>query len=294
MHVYAQLSGPEGNPKLIAVLRDPKLNSHYRISAERVLVKLKAAEATPAFVSLLKDRDKALRHYAVSGLLAVGPEAAAPGVLPLLDRPQLEECWGALRACQLLNLRGALEKATTLLSHGNWEIREEAVSAVAKLGGPETAGAIVPLLQDPERSVQLRAASALCLLGDRRGAPFLLEQSYTLSALNGLRNRAAWEVLRARPLSQLGGDPKRMMEILVMDPKLALDWPSTLSPELSKWAQNGRSILQAGERMDWGTAVDLVLDGKMDVVLEEDRLRILPHAEAVQFWKDWLRGAEGK
>jgi HEAT repeat protein len=294
MRVYSQLSGPEGNSKLIAVLRDPKLHPIYRISAERVLVSLKAAEATPAFVSLLKDRDKALRHYAVSGLLAVGPEAAAPSILPLLDRPQLEECWGALRACQLLHLQGALEKATALLSHGNWQIREEAVGAVAMLGGPKMADAIALLLQDPERSVQLSAASALCLLGDRRGAPLLLEQSYTLSALNGLRKRTAWEALRPRPLAQLAGDPKRMMEILIMDPKLTLEWPSELSPELSKWAQTGRSLLQAGERMDWGTAVDLVLDGKMDVILEEDRLRILPHPEAIRFWKDWLLAAEGK
>jgi HEAT repeat protein len=294
MQVYSQLAGPEGNPKLIAVLRDTKLHPIFRMNAERVLVSLKAAEATPAFVSLLKDRDKALRHYAVSGLLAVGPEAAAPGILPLLDRPQLEECWGALRACQLLDLCGGLEKATALLSHGNWEIREEAVSAVAKLGGPKTADAIAPLLKDPENSVQLRAASALCLLGDRRGAPLLLEQSYTLSALNGLRWRAAWEALRARPAVQVSGDTKRMMEILVMDPKLTLEWPSELSPELSKWAQNGHLILQPGERMDWGTALDLILDGKMDAVLEEHRLRVLPHVEAIRFWKDWLRAAEGK
>jgi HEAT repeat protein len=294
MQVYSKLAGPEGNSKLIAVLRNSKLHPIYRIEAERVLVGLKAAEATTAFVPLLKDRDKALRHYAVSGLLAVGPEGATPGVLSLLDRPELEECWGALRACQLLNIRDALEKAIALLSHGNWQIREEAVGAVAKLGGPEKAEAIVPLMQDPERSVQLKAASSLCLLGDRRGAPLILEQSYTLSALNGLRKRAAWEALRARPLAQLAGDPKRMLEILVMDPKLTLEWPSELSPELSKWAQNGRLILQAGERMDWGTAVDLVLDGKMDFILEEDRLRVLPHAEAIQFWKDWLLAAERK
>jgi len=147
-------------------------------------------------------------------------------------------------------------------------------------------------LEDDGEAVRTLAASSLCWLGSRQGAPVLLKMAESserdgLNSLNSLRQPEMWERLRGKALSRdLNGKIEELWRSL--EKEVGTPVEGTLGREVTEnphafllQSREGRvSLLEALEEMTRSL--------KFDFILDSDRIRFVPRAEALEFWKKWL------
>jgi len=152
-------------PHLISALKDPGVG--VRQAAAEMLARWRSPGVARRLAAALASPD--LRGAAGSLLEAIGPAAVEPlvEVIPRADRET------AAAAGALLERIAGPEPFVRQLSSRVPEERLRAVEALGAMTGPGASERLVGSLDDPDRSVRIRAAGLLGDLGDPRAAESL-------------------------------------------------------------------------------------------------------------------------
>jgi hypothetical protein len=169
-----------------------------------------------------------------------------------------------------------------------WGVRMSSVAVMERWRVPEAAPQLREALADPEGFVRVAAASALCSLGFREGAPMLLEEREALTRLNGLRAPDAWKRLSGKTVAgRVEGTAKEILERWAKEIGLTLDAGEAPSEERVAWLSERRVIQEEGSPMSLVEAIEKLLDESYELVFEADRVRLLTRDKALAFWKGW-------
>jgi hypothetical protein len=171
-------------------------------------------------------------------------------------------------------------------------VRESAARALALLEAAPPAGEIAKALEDVEKA---RAASFQCGVGrrERNPAPWRGEREGP-HPFNAVRSPELWERLRKTPLKEdVQGTIPELMRALGHQAGVVVEVTQTDDEDEVPWRRCVRS--RGGERslLD---AFHAIAPDSYSLVLEPDRIRILPYFEGVKAWKEWwkARDASGK
>ncbi|HEY3225888.1 MAG TPA: HEAT repeat domain-containing protein [Planctomycetota bacterium] len=295
------LGSRETVPALIRLLEDPA--AMVRGSACEALAELRATQVVPDLLRLLRDPSCRERSGLIFALARLGARDVIPDLIGLLGDSNLRG--GAAEALADL---GAREAIPALKSPGRDPAR--VALALARLGDSTGLEAMLAARSAFDRWT---AAAFLCDRGDRRGVPVLLslaeETEWLPNALNAVRRPGVWKRLRERRmrateegsvpnlLKRLGRRAETQVrwsagttfdELVFRTDWVDLGWymaNPTLIDALARVFQdhrgNGRDD-SGGRTAPW------------DYILEDDGLRILPRAEALEFWKKWWAEEQAK
>ncbi|MCI0657722.1 MAG: HEAT repeat domain-containing protein [Acidobacteria bacterium] len=191
-----------------------------------------------------------------------------------------------------------------LIKDEDLTVRNTAIEALRRLGANETAPEIVKLLKDEVAEVRSSAASSLCGFGLREGVAVLLEvggeeANVRLGALHAIRQPELWGRLGRIAMSRvLEGTFHELAEGLGREAGLPLVIPAKVKGSSTNtipcrypdqhWRRRGQeaSVLKG---------LEMFMDhGQCEMILEPDRIRILPREEALGFRLAWRREEEKK
>lgn len=256
---------------------------------------------------LIADPDPQLRSFAMGFLMRSHGDAALPAVRRLLEDPapsvrceairRLSDAWTrddlprltrflrdeetACAAAEALGGIGVREAIPDVLSHLKEHKCREAAEALARLDAREA----VPVLEKflAEGSGSDRLSAALCRLGSAAGAPRLVASYHDCRfPLNALRSPSVWAKLRATRLpGPLKGSGREVLRRIGDAAGLSIEFPADDSREWKVEIAAGTPLLEAIEQTRWG-----------HVVLESDRLRVLPDDAERRFWRAWWRAQQ--
>ena len=138
------------------------------------------------------------------------------------------------------------------------------------------------LLEDPVSYVRFVAAQALCRLGRREGVPLILESArsnpesrWFLVILNQVRRPGVWEKVR-----KAEGDLKTLAEKAGL--RIEESFRFEFRPD-AFWISKASRLPEEDLRRFFIR----VVPRSREIVLEDDRLRVLYRDEALKFWSAW-------
>jgi HEAT repeat protein len=301
-------------PEIIKLLKEDD-NEVLRCTLA-ALLHLGAKESAGNIATLLMSERAGIRKLAVQTLGELGASGTSPEIVKLLkDEDAQVRAWSVY----VLGILGARETASeiaTLLRRGDaipmggdrivrhWEaaLRGWAALALGKFDSKETAPELQKLLKDEDADVRSSAASSLCRFGLTEGVPVFLECGgkirtreigyVGLGNLNAVRLPEVWAHLGKVSLSRdLEGTVHEVAEWLGREAGLQVVFPAKemmgAKFEIRRPGGQLMSVLEGLERFI------TTYDNKFEVILEPDRIRILPRGEALTFWLAWWR-EEGK
>jgi HEAT repeat protein len=310
----------ESLPRIEQIIETVKLWGNGQSYAPQLLFRIGATSSVKSFLTLAR---KYHSGTALGDLGAMGNRDAIPGLREFLREPEPE----ALLALAELDDRESIPAIRKALVHEDRRVREYAakalaifrdepsLAAIAMLGKEGDAARVIwpalgplknppaPLtdeilarrLKDPNYSSErLTTATQLLRFGRREGLPYLLERGYHPFALNALRRPALWKELLAKhaPL-RLYAPYEKLYERLAEGSGLKLDGPPEGCDEHKAWTDVYQRINRWGPPLTIVEAFEMIEDHRWSVVLEDDRIRILPYEEARRFWLEWVE-REGK
>lgn len=279
----AEISSGEAIPKLLPLLADKSFQ--VRQWAVGALGNLPAKERVPEIAKRLGDEHFIVRAFAATALGNLGAREAVPELLKRLSDKDYYITQCSIDAVGMLGAREAIPELIKLLE--NEYVRKNAIEALARLEASEAAAPVESLLVDDAEEVRVSAASFLCERGSRRGVPVLLECSDSLVALNALRRPGSLKRLRTGKATGEGeGRAKVLTERLAKEAGLSVEWPPP-SPVLQSWMDQRRRLPHRENRPTLLEALQLLVWGEYEAVVEGDRLRILPRDEASTYWQAW-------
>jgi len=195
-----------------------------RSRAGDALAEIGGPKVVDSVVSLIKSEDEEIRRTAVEILNSTKDERAVDGLILATED---NDWWVRERAVDALCKIGspkALPRIEAMLGE-NPKTDPVVVKALAKLGDHKQVAKIVPLLQRPEREVQLEAIKALTVLSDQpnaelvRGAlkkaqksdsPTVIEAAFT--AMRGLDDRFSETVVEQNIRAEkIAGNTKTLL-----------------------------------------------------------------------------------
>jgi|SRR5882672_2507486 len=321
--VLPRLGAKSEVPGIARLLDD--FDFQVRSHAALALGELGAREMIPRILPLLKDPDEQVRWFSSSALGKLGDPATIPDLLRLLADPQPRVRWAATAALGEMGAREAIPKIRSRLEDESGEVQGGALDALVKLRAAEETVFIMPLLENESPGVRAGAVHALwklgdwkaapgialrlkdsdpkvagaaaewfCRMGSRRGVPAMLEQGQPLWPLNLIRRPEDWKRLdQTDPGGALEVKPKELLGLLAHRHGLVLDWSEKLldtdPPWVTRWTFNP-------QRSEGGTLETfMAIAGDCgELVLERDRIRVLPRDEALRFWRDWWKSEDEK
>ncbi|NWF72939.1 MAG: HEAT repeat domain-containing protein [Nitrospirae bacterium] len=185
----------------IAALKDE--DWAIREEAATMLGTFRDPRAVVPLVSMLRDRDRAVRDAAIGALLAIGE----PAVLPLgacLSDPVLTVQELASSVLATIADARVLTQLMVALTSPDWIVRMHAAKALGRIRDPEAVGVLVPRLQDSVKAVREEASSALAAIGEA-----------ALSSLLSALTHAEW-LVRLHAVEALGktGSPEAVAPLL--------------------------------------------------------------------------------
>jgi hypothetical protein len=192
-------------------------------------------------------------------------------------------------AVRVLGTLGSVEHTAviaSLLEDRYLYVRLNAAWALAFFEAREHAPRIARLLSDPQEAVREQAARALCWLGAKEGAPLVLQKQRTLGDLNGVRRPEAWKRLTRRWALQPEGNLMESIERMLGLEKMTVEWPKPRTA-LEEGLLAGEPRLKMNVELRVGTLVADLLDPVAELIVDDDRVRILWKDEALNFWKGW-------
>jgi HEAT repeat protein len=298
-----------------------------RVCAVGSLAAMGAKPALPRIAPLLKDGIPAVRSSAVSAIEKLGDAGWLPRVLPLLAddedsvreaaqrateslfapehatalRDFLRHAGGDVRrsAAELhgrLDLKESVPDLLKLLEDPETTVRSQAARALGSLQALDSRATLEKLLEDPSFEVVGAAASALARIGSRKGVEVLLKEGRELHVLNALRTPEPWKRLSSiRAGKELRGFWMREQAGRLCERGgLKLDETEAGFPEDTDWNSDsgpGRPTIPEAlnSLLGFGTPIP-----RYEFVLEADRVRVLPHDEALRFWQAWWEEEERK
>jgi HEAT repeat protein len=185
----------------IAALKDE--DWAIREEAATMLGTFRDPRAVVPLVSMLRDRDRAVRDAAIGALLAIGE----PAVLPLgacLSDPVLTVQELASSVLATIADARVLTQLMAALASPDWIVRMHAAQALGRIRDPEAVGVLVPRLQDSVKAVREEVSSALAAIGEA-----------ALSSLLSALTHSEW-LVRLHAVEALGktGSPEAVAPLL--------------------------------------------------------------------------------
>lgn len=271
----------------IALLLD---NPWNRWNAAAALGRLNAQDQGNSLEKLL---DLELGHpygygVVIEALARMGRGSSVPRIVPFLGKAEVR--MSAAMALGELGDKNAIPALAKCFGGParSWEVACVA-DALERLDARESGVVLKEYLQhdDPERRYQ--AAAALCRLGVRAGAPAVMDWGEDRGALNALRSPALWKKLAGIPFQgNVEGTRQEILEAVARQAGLTIERPESF-PAARYWSS--MPLRRFGGRLPFvrlsGILLRVMQEGPWDVVLEGDRLRLIPHEEADRFWRSW-------
>ncbi|MFK8000053.1 MAG: HEAT repeat domain-containing protein [Polyangiales bacterium] len=153
------------------------LESEVRTAAARALGAIGDARPLPLLVRALGDADAGVRRAAIGALAAIGaPEA----VVPMLGRLDDEDMSVRVAAAQALGHSGDARAVVPLIGRARDtpEMRTAVYQALAELGDPRGASALIQGLRDDDENARISAIAALGRVGSERAMRPLAELAH--------------------------------------------------------------------------------------------------------------------
>lgn len=242
-----------------------------------------------------------VRRAALEALVSARVDRAEADATALLKDPDARVRAEAARSLARLSLRSSFPALRQALGDPGWETRRWAAFALGALDAKEAAPDLRPRLADESNFVKIEAAEALCRMGDAAGADVLLKTSsewyllmkrvVPLTAMNALRSPELWSRLADRRIeAPVEGGTVKVLEALAAAAGVALHLPEDDSDDDSSddpWLERRLSISPAQRPTIVEVLLGIRASGAFDFILEKDALRVVPHAQALRFWKEW-------
>ena len=309
--MLAAMEAGEAVPELRKMLRDPA--AWVRTTAIRAMEQLKVREAIPDIQALLKDREGGVHIAAVQALGELGAKESMQSLEALLADDVSSVRYWTLQALRDLDARESIPKMIQRLRDSDALVRQNAAKMLGQMNAREAipelikgvaddgmrshaldaldwleAGEAIPevaaLLKHSYCSTRVQAASWLCGRGAREGAPMLIEESRDLTALNALRRPELWRKLRRTPWTlSRHRSSKDLPGFLAKEWGLALETPAGAKEWVRVSTQTPREPSTVLELLR-GDA----LQERLQLIVEKDRIRLVPYDDALAFWKAWL------
>jgi len=290
IEVLDRLHAKEAAPALLEKLRTDTRESVV-VAAAEALGHLRCEKAVPALLTAIESPHGEVRKSALRALGAIGSKVDLDPVLKALAD---EDSDVRVFATDTLGRLGGKEvgpRLEKMLKDDTAIVRISAVSALARLKGSEAIPDLIPLLESEGRPVSESVADHLARLGSRMGIETLLQArtpaNSRLFALNAIRSPKAWKKLRELPVTGAPGTTaEKTLAALaashglmcVDEAERALSQDATVPP--CCWGEaRVETLLDALE--------EVVSGGPCDLILEDDRIRIVTRETADRFWRDW-------
>lgn len=231
-----------------------------------------------------KDNDVALAVTTYLQAAALCPLASR--IIPLLDHSSGTIRVRAIKILGAWNDRKAAPRIVSLLSDPDSRVRTAAAQSVGKNRLRHEADRVALLLDESNGCVRDAAAEALCALDDRRGVYVLLGKlDEWESLLHPLDQLVAPECYRrltqARATRPLKALPAKLWARIEEELGITIELPTLRTENVSE-----DEIHPGDELVDLiQTRVIYDLPGARCVVVDPDRLRVLPHDEAIEIWR---------
>jgi HEAT repeat protein len=211
------------------------LDPTTRRYAAQDLGDLHDARAVPALAEAVRDQEVAVREAAVDALVAIGGQAVAECVAPLLETED-----AALRnyAIEILERVGP-ESIDVLVAASNAaspDVRKSALDILGKVArgcAGKCLEAVAARLGDDNPNVAGSAAEALGHLGDSRATPYLMKhvsdppwmQLCVFSALSQIGGETALKALSSADASQMSPFTKHFYDTALKVAKASVKRP---------------------------------------------------------------------
>lgn len=179
------------------------------------------------------------------------------------------------------------------LGHSDVWTRYGVVRALGHIDTEAATAELLRMLQDEAEDVRWMAAQMLCRRGLAEGVPLTWDQARKRYSalpfeLNAIRRPAAWAKLKSAMLPEpFYGTPKQLVERIAAAAGLPLEGLSPASREYPAWAGVYLRIPPEDLPINGLDALDRTAQTRWTVVLESDRVRVLPRQESLEFWKAW-------
>jgi HEAT repeat protein len=299
-----RLGVKDGIAELIARMKDNTMDPWAAV----VIANLGTKETVPELMKLLKVEASHAQVPAIIVLELLREEAAAPGLIELIDKKNKENeerDVEAIRALGALGARDAVPHLVALLREGTESIKVASIESLGRLGAKEVMPAIERLLEDPSREVRAAAGSCLSEMGSFAGVAALLADERNLFSLNALRRRESWKRLEGLRFKVDPQFPPRRLAVLE---RLQSEKGLSVEGNLSRFLEDDKvdSVSQwIRVRIGEVTPLDTLraigrnsiqFEGELnfEVILEPDRIQMIPTDEAVKFWKEWWKDYQKK
>lgn len=278
----------EAIPDLLKLLNAKE--GPHRSEVIMALASLDAKEAIPGIVACLKDEDKS--EDAMWALAALKARDAAKAIAEFLKDKRQSTRMQAMQALVRLEGREAIPRILPLLDDEEFSICEATIEGLAELEAWDLARRVALCLDDRIAEVRAAAAGFLARAGSREGVTALLEdeEDADLWVLNALRRPEVWKRLqRVKVTGKRFGTPLR--KIRAMAKEAGMDVEVVAGP----WGDGERRLDR-----EWGTSeldrptplLDAIwweLPQEYELILESDRIRLIPREEALRFWRAWWK-----
>ena len=246
------LAIPAALPVLIPLLQDP--DREVRDAAAFAAAKLGARQSMPILLEILRDGLWDARRQAAASLRLVGDAEAVPALVDALaDRSRLVQEEAAATLGRLGDPRAvpALMNAltvTNIMAEERRALREDLFTALGALGDRQAVPVIIRGLRDYEKNVRAAAISALARLGGPEAEDALIDlvdrDMYDDSAVSAVR-----QAMRA--LETMGA--VRAMPVL----RLAIEeGRQQLAPLAAHALRQLGDTITAGEMVEWLSSPD--------------------------------------
>ena len=187
-----------------------------------------------------------------------------------------------------LGVAEAVPEILKLLQDMESPVRGSAARSLGRLGAKEAAPELPKLLKEEGYRIRVSAAEALCRLESQEGVAVLLEEKRGLVYLNAVRAPAAWRLMEARTAIQgVDGSTRALVRLMAKEAGLSVEGPMGMDGTKEEWGQEDHRIWNWNGSMSRLEVLESTLSENYEVILEEDRIRILRREEALIFWKEW-------
>jgi HEAT repeat protein len=166
LHTLLEMRSTRVIPAARKLLKNP--DSEIRGKACGALHSLQAKEAIPDLKILLADPSPWNRKEAVHALAFLGDPSARPALIALLDEPGMIE--STVHSLSRVDAREALPRLLDLFRAGDPRL----AIILARQGGPEWVGKMLPLPENAPRSFRVWTAASLAGAGYDEAAPLLI------------------------------------------------------------------------------------------------------------------------
>ena len=224
VEVLNELGSADSVKELFSVIKDD--DWWVRSRAGDALAEIGGPKVVDAVVSLIKDEDEEIRRTAIEILNATKDERAVDALIAAADDT---DWWVRERAVDALSKIGspkALPKLLDMLGN-NAKTDTVVIRALGKLGSQQHISRIVPMLNSPERDVQVEAIKAISSLADEahvetvRGVLLKIKQTEEPTIINSADK--ALKNLDARFSSTVLAENERAKKIGAHTKTLLLD-----------------------------------------------------------------------